>query len=45
MKFTKGDIPPDVLTKLDKLTQLVKDEKVVAPTTLQAVKTFQPPKL
>lgn len=45
MKFTKADIPPDALAKLEKLTQLVKDEKVVPPTTLQAVKTFQPPKL
>jgi len=45
MKFTKKDIPADVLTKLDKLRKLVQDGTVVPPSTLEAVKGFVPPKL
>jgi len=45
MKFTKKDIPADVLAKLQKLRKLVEDGSVVPPTTLEAVKDFHPPQL
>ncbi len=45
MKFTKKDIPADVLAKLEKLRKLVQDGTVVPPITLEAVKDFSPPKL
>jgi len=45
MKYTKHDVPADVLAKLDKLRKLVEDGTCVPPTTLEAVKDFQPPKL
>ncbi len=45
MKYTKKDIPADVLAKLQKLRKLVEDGTVVPPTTLEAVKDFHPPTL
>lgn len=45
MKYTKKEIPSPVLAKLDKLTQLVADGKVVPPTKVEDVAAFQPPKL
>ena len=42
-KYTKQDIPADVLKKLDALTQMVKDGKVVPPATPEELKTFKPP--
>ena len=45
MKYTRKDIPADVLAKLDKLRKLVEDGSVIPPTTLEAVEAFQPPKL
>lgn len=45
MKYTKKDVPADVLANLDKLTKMVADGQVVPPTTVEAVKDFAPPKL
>lgn len=45
MKYTKQDVPADVLAKLDKLRQMIEDGQVTPPTTLETVKSFQPPKL
>jgi basic membrane protein A len=45
MKYTKADVPADVTEKLQKLRKMVEDGTVVPPTTLEAVKSFQPPKL
>jgi basic membrane protein A len=45
MKYTKQDIPADVLSRLDKITQLIKDGQIVPPTTLKEEETFQPPKI
>ncbi|HZO86967.1 MAG TPA: BMP family ABC transporter substrate-binding protein [Chthonomonadaceae bacterium] len=45
MKFTKQDVPPTVLARLDKVTKMIADGQVIPPTTLEAVQTFQPPKL
>ena len=45
MKYTKQDIPPDVLAKLEKLTKMVADGTVVPPSKPEDVATFAPPKL
>jgi len=45
MVYTKKDIPPAVLTKLDTLTKMVADGKVTPPSTMDAVAGFQPPTL
>ncbi|HLK61312.1 MAG TPA: BMP family ABC transporter substrate-binding protein [Chthonomonadaceae bacterium] len=45
MKYTKQDIPADVLAKLDKLTKMVADGEVVPPTKPADVAAFTPPKL
>jgi basic membrane protein A len=45
MEYTKQDVPPDSLAKLEKLRKLVEGGTCVPPTTLEAVKDFQPPKL
>ena len=45
MKYTRKDIPADVLARLQKLRKLVEDGAVTPPTTLEAVKDFQSPKL
>jgi basic membrane protein A len=45
LKYTRQDIPADVLARLEKLTQLVAEGQVVPPTTVEAVAAFQPPTL
>jgi len=45
LKYTRKDIPADVLVKLDKLTKLISDGTVVPPATLAALATFKPPVL
>ena len=45
MKYTRKDVPADVLAKLQKLRKLVEDGAVSPPTTLESVKDFHPPKL
>lgn len=45
MKYTKKDVPPDVLARLDKLKQAIEDGKIVPPTTLEDAQKFQPPTL
>lgn len=45
MKYTKKDIPADVLAKLEKLKQMVADGTVVPPSKVKDVAAFQPPKL
>jgi basic membrane protein A and related proteins len=45
MKFTKKDVPADVLAKLDKITKMVSDGEIVPPTKVEDVAAFQPPKL
>ncbi|HLJ54054.1 MAG TPA: BMP family ABC transporter substrate-binding protein [Chthonomonadaceae bacterium] len=45
MKYTRKDIPAPILDKLAKLRKLVEDGTVAPPTTLEAVKTFNPPTL
>lgn len=45
MKYTRKDIPPDVLARLQKLTQMIADGQVTPPTTVEAVANFQPPQL
>ncbi len=44
-KYTKQDIPPTVLANLERLRQMISDGKVVPPTTLKELESFQPPKL
>lgn len=43
MKYTKKDIPPAVLAKLEKLSGMVSDGKVVPPAKLADVAAFKPP--
>lgn len=45
MKYTKKDIPADVLSKLDTLTKMVENGEVIPPTTVEAVVLFKPPAL
>ena len=45
MKYTRSQIPPAVLEKLQKLTRMVADGQVVPPATLDGLKTFTPPKI
>ena len=45
MKYTKQDVPAEVLLQIEKLKQMIVDGKVVPPTKLEDVKTFSPPKL
>ena len=45
MKFTKKDVPADVLAKLDKITKMVSEGQIVPPTKVEDVAAFQPPKL
>ena len=45
MKYTKQDVPADVMTRLDKVKQMIADGQITVPTTLEELKTFAPPKL
>lgn len=45
MRYTKGDIPPAILTKLGMLKAMIFDGRVTPPTTVEAVAAFVPPKL
>lgn len=45
MKFTRQNVPPAVLDKLDKLKQQIVDGKLHPPTTLKELAVFQTPKL
>ena len=42
-KYTKQNIPAETLKKLDALTQMVKDGKVVPPATPEELAAFKPP--
>ncbi len=45
MRYTKQDVPPGVLAKLEKIKQQIAEGQIVPPTTLQELAAFQPPKL
>jgi basic membrane protein A len=45
MKYTKQDVPPDVLGKLGKLSKMVADGTVKPPATLAELASFKPPVL
>ncbi len=42
-KYTKQDISPDILKRLDALTQQIKDGKITPPATPEELKTFKQP--
>ena len=44
-KYTRKNIPPDALKRLDALTQRIKDGKVVPPATPEELAAFKPPTL
>ncbi|KAG8526087.1 uncharacterized protein KY384_000079 [Bacidia gigantensis] len=44
-KYTKNDIAPDVIKKLDLLAQMVKAGKVTPPSTPEELAAFKPPVL
>jgi basic membrane protein A len=44
MKYTKQDVPPAVLQKIETLKQEIIDGKLKPPTRIDAVASFQPPK-
>lgn len=45
MKYTKQLVTGDVQTKLEKVGKMIANGQLVVPTTLDELKTFQPPKL
>ena len=45
MKYTKQDVPANVLAQIEKLKQMIVEGKIVPPTKLEDVKGFVPPKL
>jgi basic membrane protein A len=45
MKYTRSQIPADVLAKLDKIKQLMSDGKLTIPTTQAELASFKPPVL
>lgn len=45
MKYTKKDVPPEVLTKIDEISKLISDGKIKVPTTDDELQNFQPPKV
>jgi len=45
MKYTKKDVPADVLTKLDEISKLISDGKIKVPSTEDERQNFQPPKV
>ena len=45
MKYTKQDVPADVLTKLDELSKMITDGKIQVPKTAEEKMNFVPPKI
>jgi len=45
MKYTKKDVVPDVLKKLDDLSKMISDGKIKVPSTEEEMQNFQPPKI
>ncbi|HZP80018.1 MAG TPA: BMP family ABC transporter substrate-binding protein [Chthonomonadaceae bacterium] len=45
MKYTKQEVPAETLARLEKIKKMIADGQIVPPTTVEAVATFQPPKL
>jgi basic membrane protein A len=45
MKYTKQDVPADVLAKLDEISKQIAEGKIKPPTTQDELQTFQPPKV
>jgi len=45
MKYTKQDVPQDVLARLDRLSKMIADGQITPPTTLEQAAAFQPPKM
>ncbi len=44
MRFTKQDVAPAILAKLDSLSKAISDGKILVPTTEDEVQNFVPPK-
>lgn len=45
MTYTKKDVPPDVLSKIDALSKMISEGKVKVPSTEEDRQNFQPPKV
>ena len=45
MKYTRQDVPPEVLAKLDEISKMISDGKLKVPTTEDERQNFQPPKV
>lgn len=45
MTYTKKDVPQDVLSKVDTLSKMIVDGKVVVPKTIEEEQSFNPPVL
>lgn len=45
MKYTKKDVPADIIDKINKIRQMIIDGKIVPPKTLDELKAFKAPKL
>ena len=45
MTYTKKDVPPDVLAKLEVISKMIADGKIQVPSTDDQMQTFQPPKV
>jgi basic membrane protein A len=45
MTYTRKDVPPDVLAKLDEISKMIADGKIQVPSTDAGMENFQVPKL
>lgn len=45
MKYTRRDVPADVLVKLDEISKMIADGKIKVPSTEEERQNFQPPKI
>jgi basic membrane protein A len=45
LKYTKKDIPPETLAKIEMLQKMIVDGKLVPPKTSAELASFKPPKM
>jgi basic membrane protein A len=45
MTYTKNDVPPDVLAKIDKISKMIAEGKIKPPSTKEDLLNFQIPKV
>jgi basic membrane protein A len=45
MKYTKQDVPPEVLTKLEEISQAIAEGRIKVPSTPEELQNFVPPQI